>query len=178
MAAARTHGNPLWIGYAYYASGAAYTESDPHRALDIFREGLTHTRLHRIRMVEAVMAFHAAGLEAVHGDLDQGLDLFDVSIDSFHQAGDTLNLNGVFVHLAMFFDRVGRPEIAATLCGTATHSPAANLILGFDAAVDQLRNTLDTDTFDNCVGTGAAMTTTEAVHYARHHIQLTRQHQP
>ncbi len=70
----------------------------------------------------------------VHGGL---LKELTTSIDSFHQAGDTTNLVWVFVHLMVLFDRAGRPEIAATFCGT----------------------------------------TAEAVHYAHHYIDNTRQQQ-
>ena len=37
-----------------------------------------------------------------------------------------------------------------------------------------LRNTLDADTFDRCVATGAAMDTAEAVRYAHAQIDLIR----
>jgi hypothetical protein len=87
------------------------------------------------------------------------------------------------VHLELAGERVDRPtlavgaaEIAATFCGSTTNNSVANLYVGFAAAVDHLRNMLDTDTFDTCARTGAEMTTTEAVHYA-HHLQLARQHQ-
>lgn len=42
------------------------------------------------------------------------------------------------------------------------------------AAIDHVRNTLDTDTFDHCVATGAAMDTAEAVRYARTQIEAIR----
>lgn len=42
-------------------------------------------------------------------------------------------------------------------------------------AIDHVRDVLDADSFDDCVRTGAAMTISEAVHYA-HHIQLARLH--
>jgi predicted ATPase/class 3 adenylate cyclase len=178
MAAARAHANPFWIAAAYYACGRAYTSTDPHRALDTYREGVAYTRQHRIPMWDAFIARDAAGLEATHGDIDQALDLFDEGISSFHRAGDTISLTYIFGHLMAFFDRVGQPEIAATVYGTFTNNPLANQAIEFAATVDHVRDVLDTDTFDACVHTGAAKTTTEAVHYTQHHIQLTRQHQP
>jgi len=178
LTAARAHANPFCIGYAYFGIARAYNASDPHRGLDILREGLAFTRHHRMPFFEAFIAREAAGLEAAYGDLDQALDLFDASIDSFHRAGDTIDLVSVFARLITFFDRIGQPEIAATLYGTTTNNTTANPVPGFDAAVDHARSMLDTDTFDTCVRTGAAMTITEAVHYAHHHIQLTRQPQP
>ena len=42
------------------------------------------------------------------------------------------------------------------------------------AAIDHLRNMLDSDTFDRCVATGAAMNTAEAVRYARTQIEAVR----
>jgi hypothetical protein len=84
----------------------------------------------------------------------------------------------LFANLMVFFDRNGRPDIAATLHGSTGSHPVAIQAPGFDAAVDHVRNVLDTDTFEHCVRAGAAMTVTEAVHYAQQHIQLTRQHQP
>jgi tetratricopeptide (TPR) repeat protein len=170
MTAARAHANPFLIAYAYFGSGMAYTEKDPHRALDALREALAYTRQHSAPLFEALIARDAAGLEAAHGDIDQALDMFTVSIDSFHQSGDTTNLAVMFAHLMAFFDRAGRSEIAATFYGITT----TNSFSGFATAVDHLRNILDTDTFDTCARSGAAMTTTESVYYARQRIDETR----
>ena len=49
--------------------------------------------------------------------------------------------------------------------------------VGLTPAVGLLREVLDTETFDECVRTGAAMNPAEAVHYANQHIQLTRHDQ-
>lgn len=175
ITAARNHGNPLLVAFAYAGSGSAYAATDPQRALDTFREGLAYTRQHPTPFFETFITRFAAGLEAAHGDIDQALDMLTANIDSFHQAGNTVNLAGVFVSLTVLFDRARRPEIAATFYGTATHNPAASQYLGFTAAVEHLRKVLDTETFDTCARTGAAMTLTEAVHYAHHHIDDTRQ---
>jgi hypothetical protein len=82
-----------------------------------------------------------------------------------------------YASLAVFFDRTNQPEIAATIYGT-TRYPNANLVIGLAVAVDHLRCTFDTEIFDDCVHAGAAMTLTEAAHYAHHHINTTRQRQP
>jgi predicted ATPase len=176
MTAARAHGNPLLIAVTYHGSGLAYRVTDPQRALDILLEGLAYTRQHPMPFFEASIARSAAVLEATHGNLDQGLDMFAASIDSFHQAGDTVNLAGVFASLVVFFDRTQQPQIAATLHGVTTLHPGYNRYPNNAAAVDHLRDVLDADTFDTCARTGAAMTLTEAVHYAHHHLQLARQH--
>lgn len=178
MTAARTHGNPFPIAYAYLGSGRAFTATDPHRALEIFCEGLAYTHQHEIPLLEAIFAMEAAALEAAHGDIDLALDMFTASIDSFHQSGNITSLGWVLANLTVFFDRTGQPEIAATFYGASTHNPVANQTNGFAAAIDHLRHTLGPGTFDTCARTGATMTPTEAVHYAHQHIQTTRQYQP
>jgi hypothetical protein len=159
------------------ATEAYRTETDPDRALDTFLEGLAYTREHRLLYFEALIVRDAAGLEAVHGDIDHALDLFTSSLNSLHQAGNTTSLVVTFATLAVFFDRTKQPEIAATIYGTTTHHTETNQALGLAPALDHLRHTLDAETFDDCVRTGAAMNITEAVHYANHHINTTRQHQ-
>ncbi len=173
---ARAHANPQWIGWAYIGYGAAFTETDPARALDAFRLGLAYSRQHRLPIIEASIAQSAAGLEAVHGDLNQALNMFTTSIDSFHKAGDPTSLAGTFANLATYFDRINRPEIVATLYGMTTHIPVTNFFvnIGYQAAIDHVRNTLDTETFDHCVAAGAAMDTADAVRYARTHIEAIR----
>ena len=180
MNAARTHANPYWIAFAYAGAAQAYSMTDPDRALDTCRQGLTYTREHRQRFWEAGIALEAAGLEAAHGDLDQAWDLFATTIDSHHQAGNTAGVALVLAFLAVLFDRLDEPEIAATLYGaTTTHHPATTTDRAdLAAAIDHLRNMLGTDTFDRYVMTGAAMDLAEAVRYAHHHINNTRQHQP
>jgi tetratricopeptide (TPR) repeat protein len=176
--AARAHANPYFIAFAYLGAGMAYAVTDPHRALDTWREGLAYTQHHRLTFWETIIARDAAGLETVHGDLDHGLDLYAKSINTFHQSGNHTHLAMLFARLVVLFNRIDRPEAAATLHGNTAHNPAASQMLGLAAAVDHLRHVLDTDTFDNCVRIGAAMNTSEAVHYAHHHLQLTRLREP
>lgn len=60
MNAARAHANPGIIATAYYAYGLAYAVADPHRALNIFREGLVYTRQHQTPFSEAIISREAA----------------------------------------------------------------------------------------------------------------------
>ena len=175
--AARAHANPYWIAFAYWGYGRAFAETDPARSLDTFRVGLAYTQEHRVPYFEAVIASELAGLEAVHGDLHQALNLFAASLDSFHQAGNTASLALTFAKLAVFFDRTNQPEVAATIYGATRNHPTVDQVVGFTAAIDHLHPKLDAQTLDDCVRTGAAMNLTEAVHYAQHHINTIRPHQ-
>ena len=74
--------------------------------------------------------------------------------------------------------RIGRPETVATVYGITTDDPMpGGGWVGLTPAVEHLREGLDTETFDQCVRTGAAMNPTEAVHYVNQHIQLARHDQ-
>jgi hypothetical protein len=154
-----------------------FVDADPARALDISREGLAYVREHRLPFFEAAIALDAAGLEALHGDRDRGLELFATTIDSYHRAGDTPDLAVMFANLAVFFDRDNQPEVAATVYGASTHHPIAGQNVHIAATVDRLRGTLGQATFDACAHAGSAMSTAEAVHYTQEQIETTWRHQ-
>ena len=174
LTAARAYGNPFWIAYALLGCGRAFADRDPTRALTSFRQGLSYARDHRLPFWQARIAREAAALEAVHGDLEQALTLFDTTIDSFHRAGDHANVGGTLADLAAFFDRIERPESAATLYGASTHYGLVNLVRNMPDVVANLKAVLGETRFDTCVATGAAMEGIDAVQYAREQMQLAR----
>jgi predicted ATPase len=175
LAAARAHANPWCIGLALMGSGRAFAQADPARALRILRDGLVYAEEHRLLLFEATIALEAAALEAVHGDLGQALALFDAALDSLHRAGNLASLGGVLANLAVFFDRLDQPDIAATLYGASSTNQAVSLwVLDLPAVMDSLRAALGDAAFDQCAATGAAMDLADAVGYARHHIELAR----
>ena len=174
VTAARAHGNPFWIAHALLGYGRAFTLSDPARALTILRQGLDYTRQHRLPLLEAAIARYAAPLEAVPGDLDQALALFDTTIDSLHRAGNVVLLAATLAALAGFFDRIEQPEIGATIYGTIAHHANINTVINLPAVLHHLRATLGDTVFHACVATGAAMEPPDAVQYARAQIQTAR----
>jgi predicted ATPase/class 3 adenylate cyclase len=174
LAVARAQANPYFIAMVLYASGRAFSPADPARALHFLRDGLAYAREHRLPMLEAAMAEEAAGLEAVHGDLSQALALFDASLDSVHRAGNVASTSTTLAYLAVCFDRLDRPDIASTLYGASTNQAIVQYVVDLPTLVDHLRTTIGEAAFDQCAATGAAMDLTEAVGYARHHIELAR----
>jgi hypothetical protein len=114
----------------------------------------------------------AAGLEAVHGDLATGLAMFDTTIDSFLQSGNTADTSGTLGTLAILFDRFGHAESAATIYGATTLHPGTGWVIGLSDLVDHLRAVLGASRFDECVAAGASMELAEAVQYARAQIQI------
>lgn len=66
---------------------------------DAGRGGLEYCRQHRNQQFEWLIAREAAGLEALHGQLEHGPNLSDSAIDRLHQAGDVANLPATIEHL-------------------------------------------------------------------------------
>jgi hypothetical protein len=171
---ARAHGNPFWIAGSLNAFGRAFAYAQPTRALDAMREALVVTRDHRLVQWEAVVSLGAAGVEAVHGDPGEALILFETAIDSLHRAGDVGNTAVALAGLAVLFDRLDRPEIAATLYGASRRKGDFGWVTHLHGVVDHLRTVLGEAGFDGCVATGASMELADAVAYARDQIQAAR----
>ncbi len=174
LAAARDYGNPFWIGWALGGTGRAFAETDPLVALGALREGLAYAEEHRLPFWQANLAQDAARLEATHGEFRDALHLFSNAIDAFQRAGNIAFLAATLASLAVFFDRFERPEIAATVYGASTRQASISLVPNLPAAVDHLREVLGDARFDECVATGAAQSTAEAVRYAHRQLRLTR----
>jgi hypothetical protein len=169
VTAARDHGSPYWIGMALYGYGQAVSETDPPRALVAWREGLGYTRERGLRNWEALIAKDAARLEAVYGELEEGLSLFQTTIDSFHRAGDHVNEAATLLKLASALNHLERPELAATIYGITTRLAAVPSSLP-----DRLRSVLGASAYERFAAVGAAMQPAEAVQYAREEIALGR----
>jgi hypothetical protein len=109
----------------------------------------------------------------VSGDLDRGLTLYDSAIDNLHQAGNITDLAVALASLAVFFNHIERPEIAATLYGTTTRI-SANVPGIRPSALARVRSALGEALFQHLAAIGAEMEPAAAVQYAHHQIQLAR----
>jgi hypothetical protein len=172
MSAARAHANPWLIAFAIQSYGRAFKHADPGRALTMLNEGLAYTHEQHMPMWRAVIARETAEVEALCGHLDQALGLFDEAIDSFQRSGSNARLAATIAYLAVFFDRLDRPELAATIYGSSSRHPGIALVADLLAAVDHMRTALGEASFDKCVARGTAMEQADAVGNARLQIQL------
>ncbi|MFN0027204.1 MAG: ATP-binding protein [Acidimicrobiales bacterium] len=176
LTATRKHGNPFWIAFALQGYGRAFAETDPQRALAVFRQGLLYTEELQIPDRHDSIARDAAPVEALHGDLQRGLSLFDSTINSLHRTGNIANLATILAHLTVVFERIGQPDVAATIYGSSTSAGInTTIVVDLTAVVDRLRAKLGDTVFHERVATGAAMGPAEAVLYARQQIQLVAQ---
>ncbi len=174
VVAARSHGNPFWVAWALAGYGRAFAVDDPVRALEASRVATVYAREHRLPFFESLIARETAELEAVHGDLKEGLAMYAATVDSLHRAGAILHLMITIANMVVFFNRFEHHEIAATLLGaTSHHVAAANMAIDLQVAADSLRSELGEARFAQFVARGAAMETGDAVRYARFQIQQT-----
>jgi hypothetical protein len=168
-AAAQAYGNPFWIGWLC-AGYRAFSETDPEQARRGFEKGLDYARHHQLPFVENRILQELAWLEVLHGVPEQAAELFDSVLDAFHRAGNHTDLGATLCYLAMFFDRMELPEIAATVFG-ASRMSAESWVVGMPSALEHLRDVLGVERFDACVEAGTAMEPTAAVRYAREKIR-------
>jgi tetratricopeptide (TPR) repeat protein len=174
LAAARVRANPYLLADALYAYGLAVAETDPSRSLDAFHEALVTTDEHRISYLGVLIAREAARVEGHHGDRERALTLFDYVIDAFSRSANDVSLALSLAYVAAFFDRAGRPEVAATLCGVVTHL-TASVFRGHSRVISHLRAVIGDERFERCAATGAGMKLGDAARYARDQIRLARE---
>jgi hypothetical protein len=137
-------------------------------------EALECAHSNHIAFFEAAVAPDLARLEADHGNLDDGLILFDEALDAAHRGGSHTQLSIALASLAFVFLHLGRVKIAATIYGSSTRSPGIANVPSLPEVIEQLRDGLGAAAFGDCVTTGAAMDTAAAVRYARQQIRSAR----
>jgi hypothetical protein len=100
------------------------------------------------------------------------VELFETTIDSMHRAGDVGDLAVTFAHLAVLFDRLKQPEVAATLYGATERHGDIGWVLNLPTVLEHLGGALGESAFDERVAAGAAMELGESVQYAQVQIRL------
>ena len=165
-------GSAFFVPAMLMGRGRTFAESDPARALADLRTGLALAREQRLPFWETRIAREAAGLEALHGDVGQALELFDVTLDSLRQAGDRATLAITLANLAVLLARLGRHQGSAVLYGAAATYPSIVMVISLPAVVERLRGVLGGPAFDAAVAAGAAMDMTETIEYVREQIRL------
>jgi predicted ATPase len=174
LSTARARQNAWLTAHALDALGRALTSTDPTRALAVLHEGRAYAQDHSLTFLDTNLARDAAALEALHGELGRGLDLFEAALDSFVRSGDQANAATTFSHLAVFLQRFGRPDLAVILHGAALASSGAP-VLGLDAALAGAAEALGQDTVDLGVAQGKAMTFADGLRFARDALREARE---
>jgi hypothetical protein len=171
-AAEATH-NPFALAYALWADGYAYRDADPVSALEAARRGLVIAQDSGNRFVESQLAMVLSRLEAEHGDPLAALDHIILGIRNCYDSGNVGVMRSALATLAVFLDRLGRLEPAATTAGFA-FNPLTATIPDFSAAITHLRDVLGEATYESLARKGETMTTAEIVTYAYDQIDQAR----
>jgi predicted ATPase len=171
--AAEATRNPFVLSFALFVHGSAFRDADPLRARDALRRGVMIARDSGNRYNEALLTSSLSHLEAEHGDPLAALDYVTLAIRTYHDAGHTTGVHTTLAILAVFLDRLGRHESAATFAGFVRRPFPAGF-RGFDAAIAHLRNVLGEATYVSLARKGDTMTTAEIVTYAYGQIDQVR----
>jgi tetratricopeptide (TPR) repeat protein len=172
-AAEATH-NPWALANALYTYGYAFGDADPVRALEALRRGLVIARGSGIRLTESLLATGLSRLEAEHGDPLAALDHIALAIRNFYDSGNVAYIGFALATLAVFLDRLGRLEPAATIAGFAFSPLTAAAIREITTAITHLRDLLGDETYESLARRGETMTTAAIVTYAYDQIDQAR----
>ncbi len=168
-------GNPWVVAYILYVCGYAFRDTDPHRALEVWRRGMPVVQDSGNRFMETQLAYWLSGLEAEQGDRVAALESLNVAIRNQHESGGIGMLHNALATLAVVLDPLGRYEPAATIAGFATVNPMAAAILPeLGTAVAHLREVLGDRAYESLAREGETLTTAEIVTYAYDQIDQAR----
>ena len=136
----------------------------------IVDEALAVSRADSIRVAEVVIMRDVVALESAHGDRHVANEMFRIVLDTFHQAGDWVNLSVTFGELAHHFADTN-PEVAATLLGAAGSNRGVRQLRNRTARQASLRRALGESRFDAMTASGAALGRADAVAFAQAHLE-------
>jgi tetratricopeptide (TPR) repeat protein len=166
--------NPFALSLALTAYAFACRNADPDRALEAMHRGLVIAQDSGNRYNETHLAANLAELEAERGDPLAALDHITLAIRNFHDSGNVATIRSPLTNLAVFLDRLGRHEPAATIAGFAFSPLTAAAFPQINATITHLRDVLGDQTYESLARTGETMTTAERATYAYDQIDQAR----
>jgi hypothetical protein len=173
-ARAEATGNPYVLSFALFAYGYAWQSAEPARAMDALRRGLRVAQDHSIRVNESSLAVTLGRVEAIHGDSLAALDCHTLAIRNYHDSGTITIIDVPLANLAVFLNRLGHHDSAATILGFALGPMTAETIPGLNSVISHLRDVLGDETYQSLARKGELMTTSAMVAYAYDQIDQTR----
>ena len=117
------------------------------------------------RFNESHLVATLARLEAQHGDPLAALEYSAVAIRHLHDSGNSPTIRGPLAILAVFLDRLGRYEPAATIAGFASTPMTAIGFRELSTAITHLRDVLGDQTYESLARTGETMSTAAMATY-------------
>ncbi len=175
VAVARALGNPYWIAYSLWIAGMAFSHAEPRRALAAWDEGMAVVREHRVLFFEGFIARDAARVHTSDGEPAAALGLFADAITAFQRAGNVPQLVITLASVPALFERLGRPEPAATLLGALAKEPGSGHHVPELAALgERITIELGPKRAEQLAAEGADLDLGDAAVYARQQIEVAR----
>jgi predicted ATPase len=174
IAAAEATHNPYAISLAFRAYGVAFRDTDPVRALEALRRGLVIAQDSGNRFAESLQLTALSRSEVEHGDQLAALGHITLAIHNFYESGNVAYIRGPLATLAVFLDRLGRLEPAATIAGFALSPFTASTVPQLSTAITHLRDVLGEAAYESLARKGETMTTAAMVAYAYDQIDQAR----
>jgi predicted ATPase/class 3 adenylate cyclase len=171
---AEATGNPFALSLALMAYGFAWRSTDPDRALEAMHRGLAVAHDSGNRFNETHVMANLAQLEVERGDPLSALDHIGLAIRHMHESGNMVTIRSPMTNLAIFLDRVGRYQPAATIAGFAFSPLTATSFPNINSAIAHLRRVLGEQVYESLARTGTEMTTAAMVTYAYDQIDQAR----
>jgi hypothetical protein len=174
LAAADATDNPNTACFALVAHGIAHRDTDPVAAYDVQRRAVMLARESGNRQMEMAAAVSMSAFAAAEGDPVEAFDYLTRIIRRYHDSGSVSLLQYPMPILAALFDRIGRHEQAATICGFAGSAMARAAYPQIDATIAHLRDVLSDKTYESLARKGETMTTAAMATYAYDQIDQAR----
>ena len=172
--AAEGTGNPYTLSNALMAFGFAWRNADPDRALEVMHRGLAIAHASGNRFNESHLTANLAQLDVERGDPLSALDHIGLAIRYMHDSGNIVTVRSPITNLAIFLDRVGHYEAAATIAGFAFSPLMAASFPDLNTAITHLRDVLGDQTYESLARKGETMTTAAMATYAYDQIDQAR----
>jgi predicted ATPase len=166
--------NPFTLSLALLAYGIAWRNADPDRAAEAMHRGLAIAHDSGNRYSESHLADHLATVEFERGDALAALDHIAFAIRHIHDSGNIGTLRSPLTNLAIFLDRLGHYEPAATIAGYGVSPLTAAALPQIDKTIAHLREVLGDQTYESLARKGETMTTAAMATYAYDQIDQAR----
>ena len=125
-------------------------------------------------MLESVLATFLCQLEPEHGDPLAALDHITLGIRNFYDSGNVGLIRNALATLAVFLDRLGRLEPAATIAGFAFSPLTASASPQLSTVIAHQREVLGDQTYESLARKGETMSIAAMVTYAYGQIDQAR----
>jgi hypothetical protein len=153
---------------------SAHPGAPTTRALAALRRGLVIAEESGNRFVGSHLATVLSRIEAEHGDSLTALDHITLAIRNFYDSGNVGSIRSALATLAVFLDRLGRLEPAATIAGFALTPLTESAYPQVSTAITHLRDVLGDQAYESLARRGETMTTAEMVTYSCDQIDQVR----